>query len=254
MGYKIFITESCDDDLPHLITNVETKPASIPDDTVTPSIHQSLEQRDLLPEIHLVDNGFIDAENLVSSSQKHALNLFGPVREDNRWQALEGKGFSADHFTINWPAKRAICPAGCISNSWTKAIDNRTHPVVKIKFSMRDCKSCAYRTDCTKAQRRTITVRPEAEHNALKAARVRQQTKAFRHQYAKRAGIEGTMSQGVRVSELRRARYIGLAKTRLQHLMTATAINLMRVGDWLEGRARAPTRQSTFERLYRMMV
>ena len=62
--------------------------------------------------------------------------------------------------------------------------------------------------------------------------------------YAKRAGIEGTISQGVRRSGLRRSRY--LAKTHLGHIFTAAAINLLRVGEWLAGATRATTRQSRF--------
>jgi len=48
---------------------------------------------------------------------------------------------------------------------------------------------------------------------------------------------------------LRRSRYIGLAKTHLQHVLTAAAINLSRINDWLSGTPRARTRQSTFIRL-----
>jgi len=66
-------------------------------------------------------------------------------------------------------------------------------------------------------------VRPEAQHKALQAARAREKTEAF----AKRVGIEGTLSQGVRCFDLRRARYIGLAKTHLQHILIAGAMNLM---------------------------
>ncbi len=72
-----------------------------------------------------------------------------------------------------------------------------------------------------------MTVRPEAQHKALQAARAREKAEAFAKQYAKRAGIEGTLSQDVRCFDLRRARYIGLAKTHLQHILIAAAMNLM---------------------------
>ena len=64
-----------------------------------------------------------------------------------------------------------------------------------------------------------------------------------------RAGIEGTLSQGVRGFGLRRCRYIGLAKTRLQHVATVAAINVYRLSDWLGGVPRAATRTSRFKRL-----
>ena len=64
-----------------------------------------------------------------------------------------------------------------------------------------------------------------------------------------RAGVEGTLSQGVRGFGLRRCRYIGLAKARLQHVAPAAAINVYRISDWLGGAPRAATRTSPFVRL-----
>ena len=121
----------------------------------------------------------------------------------------------------------------------------------KIKFSQRDCQACAVRAQCTTATRRTITIRPQEQHQALLTRRHRQTTAAFKRAYAKRAGIEGCISLAVRRCDVRHARYVGLAKTRLQHLATAAALNLVRVSDWFDERPRAQTRQSTFERLTR---
>jgi transposase len=64
-----------------------------------------------------------------------------------------------------------------------------------------------------------------------------------------RSGIEGTLSQGVRRFGLRRCRYLGLAKARLQHVATAAAINVYRISDWLGGVPLAATRTSRFKRL-----
>jgi DDE family transposase len=52
-------------------------------------------------------------------------------------------------------------------------------------------------------------------------------------QYALRAGVESSLSQGTRRFDLRRSRYIGLARTHLQQLLTATAMNVVRVIAWL---------------------
>src|SRR4051812_39411084 len=87
------------------------------------------------------------------------------------------------------------------------------------------------------------------EHEALAAARAREAEAAFADEYHRRAGIEGTLSAGVRALHLRRARYIGLAKTHLQHVVTAAAMNLVRLGAWLGGTPLARTRQSAFVRL-----
>ncbi len=251
VGYKIHLTESCDAELPHLITNVETTIATTPDDAVTDQIHASLRQRDLLPSVHLTDMGYIDAELLVDSERQYQINLFGPVRGDYRRQGREDKGFAASDFVIDWEARQARCPAGCTSINWNPTIDPRENPVIRIKFAMRDCQACAHRSECTDGQRRCISIRPREQYEALQQRRKRVRTDSFKEEYAKRAGVEGTISQGVRRCGIRHARYRGLAKTRLQHLATAAALNLLRIADWLDETPQAKTRHSTFERLYR---
>jgi transposase len=91
---------------------------------------------------------------------------------------------------------------------------------------------------------RQLTVRLQAEHEALQQARLYQQTEAFRQNYAHRAGVEGTISQGVRAFGLRQARYLGLAKTHLQELGTAAGINLCRWAAWHRHKPRAKTHTS----------
>jgi len=71
-------------------------------------------------------------------------------------------------------------------------------------------------------------------------------------QYKKRAGVEGTVSQAARAFGMRRSHYRGKAKTHLQHILTAAAINIVRVSEWLIETPRAATRKSHFERLMAM--
>ena len=92
-------------------------------------------------------------------------------------------------------------------------------------------------------------MRPQLQHEALQFGRHRQQQPQFKERYKTRAGIEGTISQAVRAFDLRKTRYIGLAKTHLQHLATAAAVNLSRVVAWLSGVPKAKTRRSTFAAL-----
>jgi transposase len=248
VGYKVHVTETCDDQAPHLITHVETTAGPVADGEATPRIHQALERKSLLPHVHIVDTGYLDAELLVTSQRDYGVELLGPTRADYRWQAQAAKGFDANHFQIDWEQQQAICPNGCRSSSWTPAIDSRTNEVVKIKFSVKDCQPCPSRIDCTRAKRRTLTVRRQDHHLALQAARTRETTEAYATEYARRAGVEGTLSQGTRAYGLRRARYIGEAKTALQHLLTAVAINFVRMANWLMAKPLAKTRVSAFER------
>lgn len=95
-----------------------------------------------------------------------------------------------------------------------------------------------------------MTIRPKAQYEALKQRREQEETKEFTKVYAKRAGIEGTISQAVRTMGIRRSRYIGQEKTHLQHVATGAALNLVRCLAWFEGLPRAQTRRSAFARLY----
>jgi transposase len=251
VGYKVHFTETCDPDTPHLITDVQTTPATTADGDVTPSIHAALKARDLLPATQLVDTGYLDAHLLVSSREAYGVDLVGPTRPDYRWQAREAQGFAASDFTIHWEERYAVCPRGKQSSKWNEVQDRSGNPVIKIGFAPRDCGGCTSREQCTRSKqaRRTVTLRPEKEYRALQAARERERTKEFAREYARRAGVEGTVSQGVRVCEVRRCRYVGQAKTHLQHLLTGAALNFLRVGQWLLETPHAKTRESAYLRL-----
>jgi transposase len=90
---------------------------------------------------------------------------------------------------------------------------------------------------------------PQERHELLLAARQRQQTEAFKTLYRLRSGIEGTFSQTTRNAGLRHARYRGLPKTHLQHILTAVATNFLRLVAWLDGGPFAQTRHSRFAAL-----
>jgi transposase len=232
---------------------VTTTTGPIVDGEATPKIHAALDERALLPGTHIVDTGYVDAELLMTSRRDYGIDLLGPARPDAHWQARANEGFAAAQFRIDWDRQQAMCPAGHASSSWTPAVDNRRTDVSKIKFSATHCRPCPFRKQCVhsgkKYPRRTLTVRPQAQYEALQAARQRAQTPEYAATYARRAGIEGTLSRGVRRCGLRRTRYIGQARTHLGHVLTAVALNVLRVSEWLSGIARPKTRHSPFEQL-----
>jgi transposase len=249
LGYKVHLTETCEDDSPNLITNVATTTAPVHDtDAITP-IHAALKTKDLLPLTHIADTNYLDAELFTASQQDYGVDLLGPTRQDNKWQAQAKQGFAAQDFKVDWQKKQAICPQGKLSSSWSLAKNVYGQETVKIKFAQKDCIICPSWANCTTAARRTITLRKQEHHLALLAARAREKSPQYKIEYKKRAGIEGTISQGVRAFGLRRAKYIGLAKTHLQHVLTATAINFTRISNWLSEVPREKTRTSAFERL-----
>ena len=248
IGYKVHLTEACDDERPHLITHVETTPAPVVDRDALRPVHGALAAKDLLPGKHLVDAGYVDADQLVASMRDHGIELIGPAPKDHQWQAKTEGAFTVRDFKLDWNGQVATCPAGHSSQTWA-ATHNQGRTVMRIYFSTTDCKPCALKSRCTRAPRRLLTPRRQEEHETLEAARARETGQSFAAEHRRRAGIEGTLSQGVRAMHPRRARYVGIAKTHLQHVLTAAAINLSRINNWLSGTPRARTRQSAFVRL-----
>jgi transposase len=230
---------------------VETAPATESDVAAVAPIHRGLAAKALLPAQHLVDAGYPDADHLVTSRTGYGVDLLGPVHADSSWQARAAAGFDLTAFAIDWGARTVTCPQGKTSQEWKPAQDRHGNPTIHVAFAPGDCLGCAQRTHCTHAATgpRELSLRPEAQHAALQAARQRQTTPEFRAQYAQRAGVEGTLSQGVRAFELRRTRYLGLPKTHLQHLATAAAIDLARLDAWWTDTPRAAPRQAAFLRL-----
>src|SRR5215510_14138453 len=177
--------------------------------------------------------------------------LIGPVPVNSSWQAKDEQAYDISQFRIDWATQQVICPLGKISASWTTRCDRWDNPVISVKFAYKDCRHCDGRPRCAKAKTnpRHMTLKPEREHEALQALRQQRRTPAWKAHYDKRVGIEGTLSQGFRAFGLRHCRYVGLAKTRLQHLATAAAINIHRLAAWLDGRPHAQTRISRFAAL-----
>lgn len=216
-GYKVHLTETCDEEGAHLITHVETGPAMQPDMASAAAIHAALARRGLLPAEHYVDSGYVDAELLVESERRYGVALHGPVRGLSTWASRAGHGYDLAHFRIDWARREVTCPEGRRSVTWTEGRDGAGAPRIHARFSRRDCGACPARARCTpaKAARRAVYFHPRELYEALRAARSRMKEPAWRKRYQVRAGVEGMLSQGVRACGLRRSRYVGQAKTGL---------------------------------------
>lgn len=250
VGYKVHLTETCDDDAPHLITHVETALATEADSEAIQPIHADLHAKQRLPGQHLVDSGYGSGAAFVQSQHEYGVDLFGPARPDVSWQAKADGAFDLTCFKMDFEKRIVTCPQGQHSSEWYERVGSRGKPAIQAKFSAKVCRVCPVRERCTTSKDgRQIGFIPEPEFSALQAARQRERTEGFRENYKKRAGVEGTISQAVGVLGMRRTRYRGLDRVHLQHLMTAAAMNLMRVLDWLSGKERSSTRVSAFARL-----
>ena len=249
VGYKVHFTETCDADQVHLITQVETTSAVVPDVEASEDIHAALEENGLLPDQHLVDSGYVDIEWMVRSKSQRGVSVIGPVRPDPHWQARSTAGFDRSRFAIDWEHQQVSCPGGQTTRNWS-SVKSKGESWYQVRFSPSQCGPCGLQQRCTRSPYgRALLLRPRAEHEALSRAREQQQGEEWKKQYDQRAGIEGTLSQGIRGFGLRQARYIGQAKTHLQNVLTGAAINVSRIISWLNETPHAKTRTSHFARL-----
>ena len=265
VGYSVHLSETCAPGAPRLVTHVDTTRAGVYESTRVDAIHAGLAAKGLLPGEHLADGAYISAALLARSREEHGVILFGPTKPGSAWQRHAG-GFELNAFRIDWAHERVTCPAGHESLAWT-AYDGTGHgrrgavsgraaapprdPFVKVRFPAPTCLACPLRARCVRGASggRQLVLHPRAAQEAITAARARFASAEGRRAYAARAGVEGTVSQAIRAFGLRRARYRGLAKTHVQAVATAAAVNLARLDAWLARRPLGPTRVSRFARL-----
>jgi len=250
-GYTVHLSETCDPTEVHLITQVHTTPATVHEAQCTAPSQQALVDKDLAPATHFVDAAYVDAALLISSRQEHTIDLMDPTRPNVSWQAHVEGAYRLEQFTIAWEHAQVICPQGKRSSTWPPQVADNGSPKISVTFRCQDCGACAERARCTRAKTmpRHLYLHPREQYEALEAARTRFNSDVGQVLYKRRAGIEGTLSQGVRAFGLRRTRYRGVSKTHLQHVATAAAINLERLVAWFDARPCAQTRTSRFAAL-----
>lgn len=239
LGYKSHLTETCDEEPEalHLIVHVETTLATTEDHEVLAPLLEQERKQGCAPEEMYVDMGYTSGPLLVQQARL-GTRLIGPVATSSSWQQREQRGFAPQNFELDWQEQVARCPQGQRSQSWNQGDDKRGKPITVIQFAKAVCQACPMRSCCTRSpDGRSLTLAPEPVQQALEQRRREQVTPAFQKQYALRAGVEATISQGVRTQGLRQARYQGQDKVHLHHLRIAAAINLVRIDRWLEAQA-----------------
>lgn len=258
-GYKIHLTESCHAPAeaeagggilpPNLITDVMTTDATVPDVKATAPIQQRLDEHGLRPGEHYLDSGYPSAD-LIHDAAKQGTDMVTPAPLDHSAEAKAASGFDKAAFTVDWKTRQARCPEGRTSSGWYPVTQHGRDAIV-VEFAKADCRTCPSRGKCTAAARgnRMLTLRPKELHETLAAARAVQKTDSFKTRYKLRAGVEGTVNQALDVTGIRQARYRGLPKVRLQHALSATAINIVRLDAHWAGQPLDRSRSSHLTRL-----
>ena len=273
LGYKLHITETCDDPpacdcggagqsaggrhehgrgcaqltAPNLITHVATTDATVTDNQMTTAICADLAARDLAPGQAYLDSGYLSAAVVATARATWGIALIGPLLAGTSPQARAQNGYARADFTIDYDTKTATCPQGKTAASWSPCTQRGKDTIVAI-FSPADCGPCPARPLCTKGKRRQLSLPPPALAQVQAAARTAQNTAGFQADYARRAGVEGTMHQTASHGA-RRARYRSLPRTRLDHAYMAVALNLLRLHAYWTGTPLDRRRTSHLARL-----
>ena len=232
---------------PNLITRVATTDATVTDTQMTAAICEDLTEKSLAPGRHYLDSGYLSAALMVSALTTWGIALIGPLLAGTSAQARAGAGYARADFAAGYDAQTVTCPQGKTSASWTPCTQRGKDAIVAT-FSAADCRPCPARALCTTGRRRQLTVPPRDLAEAQAAARAAEKTIPFQADYARRAGVEGTMHQAASHGA-RRARYCGLPKTRLDHVYMACALNLLRLHAYWTGTPLDRQRTSHLARL-----
>ncbi len=234
-GYKVHLTETCgEEETVQLIVQAEVTAATVQDVDLSMPLLHDLQVRELAPDERLLDSGYVSGDVLAEHA-KLGIEVVGPLKQEGGWQHQTGYGLEA--FEVNWQQQQVRCPQGQLSQNWCPGRHNRGQEVIRVSFSAVTCQACPVKALCTKREKhkgRILTLSPQPVHEARQRRRAEQRATAFQERYALRAGIEGTISEGVRSYGLRRARYRGQPKTQLQAKAIAAAINLVRIHQMLQ--------------------
>ena len=264
-GYQVHVTETCDTSdgssssegegegegapPPHLIVNVETTDATVPDNQMTAPVHARLAGRGLSGRaLRGLGVSLGGTAGVLAGQLRHRAGHPGAGRYltagQGRCRVRPGRlRHRLRHTAGHLPARP--CQQLLEPRRPARYQHDRDH------LREGHLRPCPVRAQCTTSAsgRRQLTVHPRDVHEAQLAARAAQDTKAFQARYALRAGVEGTIRQGVAVTGIRQARYRGLARTRLEHASAAVALNLIRLHAWWNGHPLDRTRTSHLARL-----
>lgn len=189
VGYKTHVTETCDEDSPHLLIHVDTTEPAVADLVRVTSIHETLKQRDLLPSEHFVDNNYVTSKLLVDSKKNYGVALVGPIKAHR-----ETKGFGVDRFEIDWQRERVTCPTGKQSIRWRSEVPKSGRERITVRFAPTVCRACSLNKQCAKNTERvgrTLALLPREQFEAREEVKQKQNTPEWLSNYQIRTGSEG---------------------------------------------------------------
>jgi transposase len=244
VGYKVQVCQTAQEQplakgqpTQQFLLAVETQPATASDERGMDLVAEAQARLSLAqPPITYVDAAYISGAKL-AQAKAEGRELIGPAPGPPH---REGR-YSAADFDVRFDPLRAYCPAGHLHASRVQWQDTEMGGLAT-RFDWADrCTACPRRAQCIGPEQKSRTLAIGPNHELLQARRREQTTPAFRQRCKNRNALEGTQSELVRAHGLRKARYRGLEKVRLQNYFIGAACNAKRWIRLLQWRARQAT-------------
>jgi len=233
IGYKVQVAETVQEEArpageptANFLTALTTQDAPDSDKAGLALVLQEQQKMGLAPPAVLyADGAYISSEALAQALQE-GRQLKGPAPASPD----RGKVFTVEAFDVQVEERAAVCPAGRRSTNCCR-LETKSTGKVEYRFEWNNliCKSCPLHAQCVSPGQKHRTIVVRELHSLLQARRREMQTDEFQQEMHRRNGIEGTQSELVRAYGLRRARYRGKAKVRLQNYLIGAACNIRRL-------------------------
>jgi len=220
-GYKTHLTKDVSSEI---ITNIDVSPANSPDQEMAELLIDEAKEEFGVKTKSLTGDGAYGSSDIEKKMSEKEIELISKVPTSKN----QGK-LSKEEFEIDLENEKVTCPKGNTTDKYYLSKDAKGQTTKTFVFPQKVCQLCSRRNECTEAKDtgRTIRVGPNEEY--LQMMRARQKTKEFKEIYNKRRPpIERKIAELI-YHGLRKTKYIGRRKSRLQALFTASVVNLKRV-------------------------
>jgi len=220
-GYK---QQTVVDDRSRVVLAVSVQPANAGEGKgLVAIVDEATAPLELTPEVVCADSAYASGENRFEL-ERRGIRLVSPPGHGHNDHS--GGQFTIERFIYNEQRDVFICPSGKILVKVGRYSGQKIR--WKYRASIRDCRDCSLKGDCTGAPQRCLNV--SGHHSALVRLRVDSKTDSFRRLYRRRAPvIEGIFAEAKQWHGLRRAWRRGLAKMRVQCLLIAAVLNFKRL-------------------------
>ena len=227
-GRKVQVVTDAESEL---VLAVEPSPANRTDGADLLKLVDAIEaQTGLTVEQVLGDTSYGTADNRAACVER-GIELVSPLPE------ARDPAVAKAAFTLDLETPSVTCPTGQTTTTVSRATDPQGRPVLRFHFPRAVCEVCDLVARCVRSQREGRTITSHYHEALLQAARAQLATAEFKETYRRRAAVERKIADLVGHG-LRRARYLGHVKVRLQNQWIGAVVNLKRLFRLFQGDTR----------------